>query len=106
MHATGIGAARSESNQQPLRPGPERSLKSANSLPFAVTAITSSRQPKRPWVPSSASLPELDEAIGPWQWRVRRIYEATPKGVLISGEMTRWLALVTFAGYELGTKSK
>jgi hypothetical protein len=54
-------------------------------------------------VPASASLPELDRAIGPWNYRVRLIYEATPKGVNLTGEMTRWLALLTFDGYELGT---
>ena len=53
-------------------------------------------------VPSSATISELRRAVGPWPWRIHQIEVCSGKA--ISQEMTLWMALVVFAGYELGGK--
>jgi len=50
----------------------------------------------------SASLHELRIAVGPFPWRTADI--AATSGKAISEEMTHWLALVIFAGFEVGVK--
>lgn len=47
----------------------------------------------------SATLLDLRRAVGRWPWRTADV-EAT-SGKPISEEMTMWLALVIYGGYEL-----